>query len=165
MRIHKFRGKSCETHEWVYGSLLIDISGTYWIVPYDDPNPLPYVKWVRVIKETVGEFIGIVDINGKEIYEHDIILTQEFRDKPHSLKAKTKRHIGVVEYKIKEGYGFYNKEIGEFNKHKQYGVEWDVNIINMGKYNCYNWGMFFDCEVIGNIFDNPELLNKQGDIK
>jgi len=25
--------------------------------------------------------------------------------------------------------------------------------------------MFFDCEVIGNIFDNPELLNKQGDIK
>lgn len=159
MRVYKFRGKSCETNEWTYGSLLVDISGTYWIVSCDDQNPLPYVKWIRVIKDTVGQFIGIADINNKEIYENDIVITQECRDKPYSTKAKTQKHIGVVEYKIREGKGFYNKETKEYDKHKQYRAEWNVNVKDMGKFTCWSWSLFFDCEVIGNTTDSPELIS------
>lgn len=104
-------------------------------------------------------FSGIHDKNGKEIYEGDIVLTQERYDRPYSKNRKSKRHTGVVEYKIRGGSGFCNSESGKWDKHKEYGAEWVVEVKDYGKFVHGNWGDFYDCEVIGNIYENPELLD------
>ena len=93
----------------------------------------------------------------KKYMSGDIILTQPLKDKPFSQKAKSKRLRGIVKYQVLCGKNF----IGEPDKVKYWGAEWYIEIIDKKdykKYHSYNWGLFFECEVIGNIYDNPELL-------
>lgn len=89
----------------------------------------------------IMQFTGLLDKNGKEIYEGDIVRTQHYTDKPYSKKAKSKQHLGIVVYRI--GHGT---------------AEWDLKIEDEQGYSCHSWGPFYECEVIGNIFENPELL-------
>lgn len=105
-------------------------------------------------------YIGINDNNKQDIYEKDIVLTQEYRDKPYSSKAKSKRFYGIVEYQIGEGNGFFNKETKKTDRYVQYSAEWSVKIKDRYKFTCGAWGSFFDCEVVGNIYENPDLLEE-----
>lgn len=105
------------------------------------------------------QFTGLYDKNGKEIYEGDIILTQPLRDRPFSQKAKSKRLRGIVKYNIGCGKNFINDP----DKIRYWAAEWDIEIIDKKehqKYNNYGWGLFFECEVIGNIYDNKNLLEE-----
>ena len=116
--------------------------------------------------DTVGQYTGLMDKNGVKIFEGDIVMTGIRYDKPYSKSRKGKRLIGKVEHHIGEGEGFFNDDTGKYDAHKMYSSEWKVTIPNIEsnrKYCCYTWGDFFDCEVIGNIHDNPELLGGDED--
>lgn len=74
MRKTKFRGKTKLRNEWIEGDFVTDIKefnrscDKAYILPYWDKLNIP----IEVMPETVGQFTGLTDSNGFEIFEHDI---------------------------------------------------------------------------------------------
>ena len=73
-RVIKFRGKRKDNGEWVYGNL-VDREKPFIVGRMIESNE-EYCNldwWHPVLPETVGEFSGLHDKNGKEIWEGDLI--------------------------------------------------------------------------------------------
>lgn len=162
MREYLFRGKRVDNGAWVEGFYHY----TNWLNPTTREliETRHYIRPVGcqdafcVIAETVGQFTGMIDKNRKKIFEGDIVLTQKRYDRPYSKTRKSKRHTGVVEYRVGGGDGFYNCETGKYDRHVDYEAEWVVKVKDYGKFVHGSWGDFYDCEVIGNLFENADLL-------
>lgn len=125
-------------------------------------------KWYRVevVPETVCEFTGMTDRNGKMIFENDIVLTQELSDRPYSARKKTKRLLGVVKYIIGDSDRFGNPETGNFDRYCCYSAEWRVDKLDKEDTTRYRhgvWGDFYDCIVVGNVFDDQQWLGGEHD--
>lgn len=75
MRTVKFRGKQIGSNQWVYGSLIQSENGQCYIFKgHSMPSFSLYSEeFVEVIPETVGQFIGQLDKNKREIYEKDTV--------------------------------------------------------------------------------------------
>jgi len=94
MRTIKFRGKRIKDGRWVYGYL----SGACQIttkLQSSEGNSVHLVK-----RETIGQFTGLQDVDGKDIYEGDIVAPTKFKDKPNDVEYisngfyRTKQHKG-----------------------------------------------------------------------
>ncbi len=134
MRAIKFRGKA--HGRWIYGGLVY--SDNIEPAIYFEVGNKVYKRmdWAYVDQATVGQFTGLFDEDGREIYEGDIIkIVEEFDDE------NVYTRIGVVCFEE----GMY--ELQDKNgKHFAY-LGWLMHNDDITK-----------LEVIGNIHDNPELL-------
>ena len=127
MREILFRGKRTDNGEWVYGNLVRGCDEKYaYIVEFGNRELCR--NYVNVNPDTVGQYTGLTDKNGKKIFEGDII-------KRFWLGAEI---IYCVRYDG-EGAHFIGKAMNK-----------------SGFTTFDNDGEMF--EVIGNIHDNPELL-------
>ena len=125
-----FRGKSVETNEWVYGSYILEKYGNTPYICYFEYGTFVNIKQVEVIPETVGEFTGMTDKNGKKIFEGDIL---EFSDRIVSVFWHA--HLGCWD---SDFIKFTNKEN---DREDMSPCRWS-----------------YRAKVVGNIHDNPELL-------
>lgn len=140
MRVIKFRGKDLDTNEWVYGDLLRAIdydpdtrkgvfTKGYIIHEKGDENTNYVCRSVDIDPNTVGQFIGVYDKNGKEVYEGDIVdCWSEGRHCTNGIVKWMQNRIWIASI-------------------------WDIWNLMPNK-NGIDEGLI----VVGNIYDNPELL-------
>lgn len=96
MRTIKFRGKDVFTDAWRYGDLVHNqrVTTTSFV-------PRTMVGGYEVNPETVGQFTGFLDKNGREIYEGDILRSDEY---PFSCMEDDARdnYFGIIEWSDEE---------------------------------------------------------------
>ena len=149
MREILFRGKRLCLNEWVEGYFVRakmyrsdEELCEYISIPHPETEGMPSDMFL-VDPDTIGQFVGLTDKNGKKIFEGDIIKFHKFRYEPD--------WTGVVQYEnctymaVGQMPLAYEKRIDE--KPTYYGFEVVMSGIDKTT-----------IEVIGNIHDNPELL-------
>lgn len=136
-----FRGKSEVTNEWVYGSL-VKVGNESHIVGFDevdlDGHHLSYCSDRPIFTKqgTIGQFTGLHDKNGKEIYEGDIV----------QMHIENGNILLVVTW---------NLEVGAWLlKLKGCNIE---GLRTLGEWLRDSSSVI---QVVGNIYDNPELLEE-----
>lgn len=129
-----FRGKRLDNGEWVYGDLEYNSAKNIVRIHTYDNNG-EYLMQHLVQPDAVGQFSGMFDKNGKEIYEGDII-----------LYGNTIKNVVVFRHGA-FGYLVYG---GEFISYAG-NTNFTFNPLDRSEKH----------EVIGNIFDNPDLLKRQ----
>ena len=132
MREILFHGKRADNGEWVEGFYL-----------YTNENTQPVIIDMEccsnvITPETVGQFTGLTDRNGKKIFEGDICKFKRFNDV----------HIGKVVFNVTTAsfIMWYQPIVGAYGEKATQKMLLSV---------CDN------IEVVGNIHDNPELMEQE----
>ena len=164
----KFRAKhfSGIIKEWFYGTPVPTDFGSYYMLegkPEVFNNRLSFSKLYStpIDEDTIGQFTGLKDNNGTEIYEGDILRVKEYEN----AASKLFEYSEIESLNIEDCKGNLEKEfISEvkyedstfFISEDRYCDTYMAVLHSNMKHTC----PIFEFEVIGNIYDNPELLNK-----
>lgn len=140
MRTIKFRGKRIDKDELVFGDLLTGMGykkGKFYILPHltHYPSDCNSLDGYEVETDTVGQFTGLYDKDGKEIYEGDILGR---KDGGTLLKVEFRHGAFGYEY-CGEFHSWAGNHNFTFNP-----LDTDVDFL-----------------IVGNIHDNPELLTNK----
>lgn len=133
MREPLYRGKQADNNEWICGGVVhqTDCYGMkvdrWYIIDGTETNDYDIGEPIRVIPETIGQYTGLTDKNGKQIFEGDIVL------------YNGEKHLVVFE--TRGGTGYFGIKIDHIET-------WNFCLSVPAKL----------MEVIGNIHDNPELV-------
>ena len=144
MREILFKAKRIDNGEWIEGSLIdldIDSGYCYIVPPYKKASILPINflltdRMKLVAPETLCQFTGLCDKNGNKIWENDILMAHLDESYPEDATYET------VEWNVA---GWVGHETGCTDR--EYLDKFDLE----------------HYEVVGNIFDNPELLQEESD--
>ena len=141
MREILFKGKRKDNGEWIEGSLITSINRAWISSEKTDSQRLRSISntdaiWrsIEIIPKTLCQFTGLCDKNGKKIWENDILMANLDESYPEDVTYKT------VEWGVA---GWVTHEANSIDR--QYLDEFDLEHF----------------EVVGNIFDNPELLQEE----
>lgn len=136
-----FKAKRTDNGEWVKGYYVKTLEGDYIVIPNREESIWSEGKIIEIDVNTLCQYTGLTDKNGNKIWENDILSIA----------------------KVDDGFGRYY--IKPIPYHANAIVKWDLcswiwetiekNVLYM---NFPNAWCHYECEVIGNIFDNPELL-------
>lgn len=138
-----FKAKRIDNGKWVQGYLFDDgfengrmfVGGLVvekYIGAACDDCTVTGTNFCEIDPSTICQYTGLKDKNGKLIWENDVVKGKYYAEyKPH-------RHIGQVKY-IYEAY----------------------KVVGVKQYTGYHARLDGSYEVIGNIFDNPELLENK----
>ena len=150
MREILFKAKQIDNGEWIEGSLIdldIDSGYCYIVQPYKKASILPIIFLITdrmklVDPETLCQFTGLYDKNGKKIWENDII----------------KYHFGEIYAPIKYGY-YQNCFDSQKTEHLGFYVDWTGD--KCLRKDLGYWIDMVYAMPVGNIFDNKELLQER----
>lgn len=158
MREILFRGKTKRDNKWVYGGIVhqTDYYGKkcdrWFIIDGTDTQDYDIGYEYEVIPETVGQYTGLTDKNGVKIFVGDIVA---WRDTNFILSCPYTYSFGGYKYgdellvrQLESGFMLCRKNDSFL----------DIPNANSKIDNYSFWNTHRFLEVIGNIHDNPELL-------
>lgn len=157
MRETLFKAKSIATGEWVEGALLDEekhclIGQEIKFSPYTE-NECKIVGF-KVDRDTICQYTGLTDKNGNKIWENDVVSFTHSKLKEISCDNV----FGIPNFETEKYQRNYVIEY--INTWCTYGLRFRNGSIH---FPCKQSTLrMYDCEVIGNIFDNPELLEGGG---
>ena len=153
-----FRGKRADNGEWVCGYLYQD-----GLIGCNIFQTKPHLAAYIVDPSTVCQYTGLTDKNDMKIFEGDI-LKQKTTDDFKKYNSIEWERCGIVRF------GYYDWEEGRcgcatmcwYIEHLRsksiHPDNYEIGRINPGLNQHYLVDKYYPFEVIGNIFDNPELL-------
>lgn len=150
-RTIRFRGKNLYNNEWIFGDLIQYESGEMAIfskkLSQYGCEATEMFNRSKVIPETVGQFTGLLDKNGKEIYEGDIVERIVHQNPCFGF-------IGNV---------VFDSNIALFCvEHNKFGSNSRTPFVMPDDWmDKYSNRLECEFEIKGNIYDHPELIKKE----
>lgn len=136
MRGILFKAKRDGSGEWVEGCYVTSDGKSFICMDIVEHYCVIALRWFEIDPETLCQFTGLCDKNGNRIWENDILMAHLDESYPEDTTYET------VEWGVA---GWVAHEIGSMDR--KYIDKFDLEHF----------------EVVGNIFDNPELLQEESD--
>ena len=134
MREILFKAKRINNGEWVEGCYVTSDGKSFICMDIVEHYCVIALRWFEIDPETLCQFTGICDKNGNRIWENDILMAHLDESYPEDVTYET------VEWGVA---GWVGREANSIDR--QYLDEFDTKYY----------------EVVGNTFDNPELLQEE----